>query len=177
MGRRPIMAISQLRNSNKILIIGLPKCGQHSLLRYLKKEFPDKEIDSVEYAWRGQEGIDLYHEKYEGWQPVIILRDNIDRIWSSYNFFGYVDSMDLQTYLEVEKPDGLGGILPFINPIVQGDYQYWINIWKEYNPIILHLEDLQKLEGFPHENKTETKRSYTSMTQEDRVMIKEAITQ
>ncbi len=167
MEREPIMAQSQ-KTENKIVIIGAPKCGQNSLLKYYKSI--GKDVTRIEEIFK-EDGVARYEKEFADRKPVLILRDNIDRIWSNYNFFGYKDSMTLKEYLKYDKPHNVIGEG---NPVKQGRYQYWINKWKDHDLEIVYLEDLQKLEGFPHENSTKLN---TPMTDKDRVMIKEAITQ
>ena len=53
---------------------------------------------------------------------------------------------------------------------------YWIDVWKDYDPIVVYLEDMEKLEGFPHENKTSGRREYPKITDGERKLIAEALT-
>ncbi len=163
--------MAKIKTTNKIVIIGAPKCGQNSLLKYYKSI--GKEVTRVEEIFK-EDGVTRYEKEFADHKPVLILRDNIDRIWSGYHFFDYAKSMTLKEYLKHDKPHNVIGEG---NPVKQGNYQYWINKWKDHDLEIVYLEDMEKLEGFPHENKTSTKRLYPMITNEERMTIKEAITQ
>jgi len=150
-------------------IIGMPKCGQVSLENYLRDRFPGKEARRIEKIWKPKEIQDVVEKRPpEEWHYVIILRDNVERIWSSYHYFDYYKSMSLEKYL---NHDIQGTRLGPMNPIKQGNYGRWLKEWSSLNPIIVTLEDMQKLPGFPHMNKTGDKRKYPEISESDRELI------
>lgn len=157
--------------TKNILIVGVPKCGQNSLHKYLKAKYPNQDVTRSEYFWELKKSKKEIDEIYKDYQMVIILRDNVERIWSGYRFYCHTD-LSIDEYLKFTNGEDWGHLQ--INPVEQGDYKYWINLWKEYNPIIVWLEDCIKLEGFPHENITKDNREdYKDITEADRQIIKE----
>ena len=150
-------------------IIGMPKCGTVSLQTYLKERFPGQEAVRVEQIWKPDfvEKVATVRPK-EDWHYVIILRDNIDRIWSSYYYFEMNKQMSLAEYLNY---DIHGSRLGIANPIKQGMYSQWVDVWRELKPIVVTLEEMREYEGFPHENKTGERREYPSITEADRKLI------
>jgi len=158
-----------------ILIIGTPKCGQNSLLKYLQAKYPDRDVRRLEVIWKPDVGERHIKKEFADYQLVCIFRENVERIWSGYWYFGFDSMMSLEDYMRFEKPEELGGI-GTANPLVQGDYDYWLRQYAKYKPIVVYLEDCQKLEGFPHENPTKTmRREYPQMTPQDRHIIQEAL--
>ncbi len=145
-------------------IIGMPKCGTVSLEQYLKERFPGQEARRIEQVWKGN--IEEVKEKRNPseWHYVIILRDNVERIWSGYHYFQMAKTMTLEAYLKYELANTRMGVS---NPIKQADYSHWLKVWESLEPIVVTLEDMMKLDGFPHSNKTDR----PDMTESDRVLI------
>lgn len=146
----------------------MPKCGTVSLEQYLKDRFPGKEARRIEQIWKNNVDKVIEMRPPEDWHYVIILRDNVDRIWSSYHYFDMYDKMSLEEYLNYDTHGYRMGIA---NPIKQADYGHWLKIWQPLNPIITTLEEMQQLEGFPHLNKTGERRDYPEITDNDRKLI------
>ena len=77
--------------------------------------------------------------------------------------------MSLEDYLKYEHSEfstvGIG------NPIKQGQYEHWISFWRKYNPIVITVDEMNELPGFPHLNKTGDRREYPEMTESERDLI------
>jgi hypothetical protein len=155
--------------TKNLIIVGTPKCATNSLEQYLRDRFP-QEVRRIEVIWRGQEGVDdtVYRFPPDKWQYIITIRNNVERIWSNYHYF-QMTKMSLEDYLKYEHSEfstvGMG------NPIKQGQYEHWISFWREYDPIILSVDQMNDLPGFPHLNKTGDKREYPEMTESERELI------
>ncbi len=164
---------SEIPEDKHIAIIGAPKCGTCSLQKYLQERFPDKTVVRTESIFKGERGVKEFKDNHSDKVAVIITRDDVKRIWSQYNYFALQDKMTLKEYLEYDLRDkeDIFASLGKGNPIKQAQWDYWFKIWEEVNPIITTLEECQKLEGFPHENKTADRRHYPDITDEDRELI------
>jgi hypothetical protein len=147
----------------------MPKCGTVSLEKYLKTRFPGKEAVRVEQVWK-EDAVERVTELRppEEWHHVIILRHNVDRIWSNYHYFDHYDKMSLEEYLNYDIDGYRMGIA---NPIKQGDYGHWLKVWQPLNPIVVILEHMYHMKGFPHMNKTGERRDYPEITNNDRDLI------
>jgi hypothetical protein len=155
--------------TKNLIIVGTPKCATNSLEQYLRDRF-DQEVRRIEVIWRGQDGLDdtVYRFPPDKWQYIITIRDNVERIWSNYHYF-QMTKMSLEDYLKYDHSEfstvGIG------NPIKQAQYEHWISFWREYDPIILSVEQMNELPGFPHLNKTGDKRDYPEITDSERELI------
>jgi len=47
-----------------------------------------------------------------------------------------------------------------VNPIKQSDYVRWAEPFKKWNVVVYKLEDMVKLDDFPHENPTKRKEPF-----------------
>jgi hypothetical protein len=156
--------------TKNLIIVGTPKCATNSLEQYLRDRFP-QEVRRIEVIWRGQEGVDdtVYRFPPDKWQYIITMRNNVDRIWSNYYYFQMNDKMSLEDYLKYDHSEfstvGIG------NPIKQGQYHHWFSFWAKYDPIIITVEQMNKLPGFPHLNKTGDRRNYPEITESDKNLI------
>lgn len=168
---------SNIPEDKHLAIVGAPKCGTNSLQKYLKTLFPDKEVIRTETLFKGKHGVDDFKKNHSNKVPIIITRNDVDRIWSQYHYFDLKNRMTLKEYLEynIRDKDDIFKGWGKGNPIKQAQWKYWIDIWKELNPIIVTLEECMKLEGFPHDNKTELLRSYPKINKEERELIEEAL--
>ena len=147
----------------------MPKCGTVSLEKYLKTRFPDKEARRIEQVWKENSVKQVLEQRpKDDWHYIIILRDNIERIWSNYHYFDHYDKMTLEEYLNYDIHGFRMGIA---NPIKQGNYGHWLKVWQPLDPIIVTLEEVSKLEGFPHMNKTNERREYPEITESQKKLI------
>jgi hypothetical protein len=130
----------------KFVVIGFIKCGQSSLIEYLRREHDLPVIDSNgdplvrrnECIWQ-HDGVKTMEKlDKQGFKCVIILRDAVERIWSSYYYFGHYRKMTYEKYLALEGSNSHGEE----NPIKQSNYNYWINKFEKFDPLIFHLEDI-----------------------------------
>jgi len=144
----------------KFVVVGFPKCGQNSLIEYLRVKYnlPVVGRDGAplvtksEFIWH----YDAF-EKMETWEGrgykcVIIRRNPADRIWSSYNYFGYKEKMRFEEYLDLE---GYSKLLGEENPIKQSNYDYWIKQLNLYSPLVFDLEKISIDPTFPTLNENE----------------------
>jgi hypothetical protein len=144
----------------------MPKCGTVSLEKYLKERFPGKEARRIEQVWKNALERVTTQRPPEEWHYVIILRDNVKRIWSGYHYFKFSNQMTLEEYLNHghNESNRMGAV----NPIEQADYGKWLDVWSSLDPITVYLEDMVEMDGFPHDNKTI---DLPEMTEKDRDMI------
>jgi hypothetical protein len=152
----------------KYVIVGIPKCGQVSLETYLKKCGYD--VERHDNIWRSN-AREIIEMQNPGRIPIIITRDPIQMIWSSYWYWHYKDIMSFPDYLKYTK-SGKESSLGNENPIEHADYEKHINKFLDMKPILLKFEDLIKIDGWPHENKTEKK---PELPLKFRQMIEEAL--
>ncbi len=115
---------------NKILVIGMPRCGAHSLGQYLTKKHPDKTVITDEYTFLSDATIrECNIDKALAESEVyIILRKDITK-WE-------------------ESFEAIMG-----KPPLESMWEFVIRIGKFCDPIILYLESMQELKDFPHLNK------------------------
>lgn len=118
-----------LDKSKKYSIVGSPKCGTSSLGEYLRRLGYDVTEDELYF-------MDKENYPHKDRIPIVILRDPVERAWSDFNFFGQIH----RTIKDSCK---------------WSRYQDGIKLWD--NPIIFYLEDLQKLQDFPHHNENTRK--------------------
>lgn len=134
--------------------IGFIKCGQNSVVEYFYHKFNMKHpMERNEFIWN-KRAEELYTGKYlrRNDRAVIITRDPVDRIWSSYNYFDFINKrMSYEEYLyHVGYHDAHGEE----NPVMGSNYEKWLVPFKKYNPLIINLEKISQIQGFPHQNKT-----------------------
>ena len=151
----------------KFVIIGFPKCGQVSIIDYMRTKNKDIIVKKDELIWN-KKGPEIFLEKYSDRViPFIITRDPIERMWSAYNYFqfggddwehGHGDppichQMSFPKYLDLK---GYEHHLGEMNPVSQSNYAKWYVHWKDLGLIkTFRLEDLKKTENFPHKNITQ----------------------
>jgi len=153
------------------VVIGCTKCGQISLAQYLQRRF-HTEVPRFEVFWR-RDGPDVFENEYgehDSRQPYIILRNPVDRIWSCYFYFRHNKTMKISEYLEHEAYDEFVGEE---NPIKQSDYTKFIELYLQFEPVILKLEDMKRNSNFPHRNKTDGQKGldFYPMSKHDRCII------
>jgi len=145
------------RTQNKFVIVGFPKCGQSSLIEYLRVKYnlPIVGRDGAplvtksEFIWHYDAFEKMLKWEERGYKCVIIKRDPVERIWSSYNYFGYREKMTYEEYLNFE---GYTNLLGEENPIKQSRYSYWMRQLLYFSPIIFKLEEVSKDPKFPKLN-------------------------
>ena len=113
-----------LDKSKKYSIVGVPKCGTSSMGEYMRKFGFDVTEDELYF-------MDKENYPHKDRIPIIILRDPIERAWSDFNFF-----KDFHDTIQ--------------KACKWSRYYEGIKLWN--NPIIFHLEELQKIPEFPHYN-------------------------
>ena len=140
----------------KYVIVGFPKCGQISLETYLRGLGYD--VQRHDIIWRSN-ASDMVKTQNPGRTPIIMTRDPIQMIWSSYFYWHYKETMSFEKYLKhkVVRESSLGNE----NPIDHADYEKHINKFLDMKPILLKFEDMITIEDYPHENKTEKKPTIT----------------
>jgi len=153
---------------DKFIIIGFPKCGQISLINYVREKFKEVIIKKDELIWN-RNGPEIFLEKYaDRVTPMLITRDPIERMWSAYNYFqfggddwehGHGDPPICEQYTFPEYLDikGYEHHLGEMNPVSQSNYAKWKKHWKDKIGHIktFKLEELIKKEDFPHKNITQ----------------------
>lgn len=75
------------------VVIGLPKCGTSSLQRYLKEKYSiPKGVGKIESIFDPGARFS-YDQFYSGATPYVIVRDQAERLWSGFHYFGYYKRM------------------------------------------------------------------------------------
>lgn len=149
-----------MKQMNKFVIVGFPKCGQNSLIEYLRAKYNLPVTDNSgsplvtksEFIWKTDAVEQMTKWDAKGYKCVIIKREPVDRIWSSYYYFGYYTKMSYENYLEIR---GYHRTLGEENPLLQSDYDHWIDRLKSFKPLVYDLEEILKESSFPVINKTE----------------------
>ncbi len=133
-----------LKDDSKYIIVGFPKCGQMSLMAYLKNQGHD--VERFDQIWRS-DSAKRTKEQHPGRIPIIITRAPIQMIWSSYFYWHYKSVMSFPKYLKhkVRRESSLGDE----NPIDHADYEKHIAKFADMNPILFKFEELLKLPDFP----------------------------
>lgn len=138
----------------KYVIIGFIKCGQVSLKKMLEAQ--GHEVERYEVATHHL-GPRMIKKTYPEYEPVIITRDPIKRIWSQYQYLKETKFHDksFEDYLDIWNTHHFWF---HENPIFQSHYEEHLPRWP--NAIIYKFEDLIKDPNFPHENPTKTKTAF-----------------
>lgn len=128
--------------SRKPVVIGFMKAGQSSLTKWL-------DCKKIESAWR-EDALDTYERIFEteNYQPIFIIRHPIMRAWSHYWYFKWYEKFSWREFLQLDGVDGHG----VLDPIEQSNYFKWISKFKKHNPLVVRLEDMEMIDGFPKEN-------------------------
>ena len=156
------------------VVIGFPKCGQESLLEYLKGRYPNRKTKKDEIIWN-KKGVEIFKEKYgDRMHPVIITREPILRMWSAYWYFEYTGETPYNerfTFPEYLKLEDYKYHIGEMNPVKQSNYQRWIKDWLELKPIIFKLETVSQNTNFPHLNQTKVVRDKITPVMPDRFYL------
>ena len=135
----------------KYVIIGGRKCGTTSLELFLKIQGFD--VVRREQLFTKNDGFKLYEQEFYDRQPILILRNPIDRAYSDWKYARQEKRTELnyRDYCELENYNaGLGEL----NPIKQSNYKQWFKNWN-ITLDIFQLEDMQKVKDFPKINSTD----------------------
>ncbi|UVF62430.1 hypothetical protein [Nitrososphaeria virus YSH_922147] len=132
-------------------VIGYAKCGTVSVQRWMLNQG----YDCTKNEWPVYWDIERLRNHLQDRIPVIVKRKKIDALWSFYEYFGYRGQIGFKDFLEIRIRNN-----NFLNmtPLEIYDYSHIERI-KELNPIVYDIEELQKLDDFPHENITLRKTS------------------
>ena len=157
----------------KYVIIGGRKCGTSSLEVFLNMQ--GFNVVRREQLFTKNDGYDLYNLEFSDYQPVLILREPIDRAYSDYKFavqekrpkcFNKKGVLSFREYCLLENYDpGMGEL----NPLKQSNYKKWFDNWN-MKIDIMTLEDMKKVKGFPKLNSVEGK-----ISKEDRAWTKDKL--
>lgn len=118
-------------------VVGFPKCGTVSLQSRLPPDTPRYEWAYLTF------GKDAFLHRFPNTRPIFITRDPVERTWSAYCYFDVFTKMGLEEWLQngVGKCDQRLGIH---DPVKCANYGYYINQWRDLNPIVIKLEDYKK---------------------------------
>jgi len=97
-----------------------------------------------------------FNKNHSKSKPVVIVRDQSERLWSGYWFFHWYNHMSFTEFLGMqnEKYQNLG----FNFPLKSCDWKKYLDPFYDLKPIIVKLDEMQKESGFPHDKVTiETK--------------------
>jgi hypothetical protein len=101
--------------------------------------------------------------KHGHFTPLIITRDPIERIWSAFRYFKPKETF--KDYLLTDLEQNFGAY----NPIIGSNYKRWIEPFLKYDPVIVSLEFMSKMPGFPKANVTP---HFYDMPKEDLLLAK-----
>ena len=156
-----------MNKTEKYVVVGFPKCGQMSLVKYLQDEGYD--VTRQDNIWNSRARQEI-EDQQPGRIPIIITRDPVEMIWSSYWYWHYKDVMPFHKYLKhrVTRESSLGNE----NPIDHADYEKHINKFLDMKPVMFKFEEVVKLPNYPHVNETGYK---PALPLKFRVLIEEAL--
>ncbi len=122
-----------------IIILGFPKCGTTSLMKYLEKEY-DKIVTRREWCYKPfEEQLKLFKKEFgdpKDYKLAFITRNPAERMWSYYKSHS----------IPWEKNPNIDKVLEEVN------YWHWIEMWNDYRPNVYNLEGLSTEPDFPHLN-------------------------
>ncbi len=150
----------------KYVIIGGRKCGTTSLEVFLNMQ--GFNVVRREQLFTKNDGYDLYNLEFSGYQPILILREPVDRAYSDWKYAKQEKRTELnyRDYCLFENyNNGLGEL----NPLAQSNYKKWFDNWN-MKIDIMTLEDMQKVKGFPKLNSVDGK-----ISKEDRQWTKDKL--
>lgn len=155
----------------KFLMLGFPKCGQHSMITYLKARFHIWDIKSVEILWNTTALKTFEHNwATEEYQLIIVIRNVYDFIRSGYYFWKYYKTMSFENFLDFKlkkwDEDGTETVID------RADFERWIRPFYKYNPMVIDIDEMAKNPNFPHEFETE---EHPPLTREQKELIREKL--
>ena len=137
-----------LLKGNSYVIVGFPKCGTQSLMKYLHKNGIDC-LSREAWIFMGQQGIEYYKKHCSNYAPIIVTRNPVERAWSDY-----------WHTIQLNKDIGLTETTrkKLLEKVSRSSfYDKNIHLWNKLSPIMLRFESLLEQKDFPQENKTEFK--------------------
>lgn len=133
----------------KVAIIGFPKCGTTSLHKHLEKLGVTVQRPEIIYYLDTPQGFDYVKEHLKGYKLVTVWRNNAERLWSAWHFFGFNTRMSFERFIKGVGNDyhGVG-----CNGIGQCDYEYYEENWRQngFKILSINLDDIK--EFLPKEN-------------------------
>jgi hypothetical protein len=108
-------------------------------------------------AYHDYDPIDWFKEYCQNRIPVIIMRDPIRRVVSLYHYKKHHQKGDVYEIHENSLREALENRPYMYN---QSNYDKYIGMWSPYSPMLVYLEDLVQLNGFPHVNKCGCEKNY-----------------
>ena len=118
----------------ELIIIGFNKCGQTALSKHLNCK-----VNELIYY---PDALERYKKHYSNHTPVFILRDRAEKLWSEYHYFEENRKMSWTEFLDYRSPEVDRG---YSTPIERTDYWHYIEPFREFNPIVLTLEDMETI--------------------------------
>jgi len=131
----------------KYFIIGIHKCGTHSLQQYLELKGHSVLLDENFFRTHG---VEDYSNNHAHLKPIIILRDPIERSWAQYNY-KRLESQQWHKGYAIDPKQSFEEAVVF-HPELIKDSQYK-RILKEFELIdleVVYLENFIDVKDFPH---------------------------
>jgi len=150
----------------KYVIIGGRKCGTTSLEVFLNMQ--GFNVVRREQLFTKNDGYELYNQEFSEYQPILILREPVDRAFSDWKYSVQEKRTELN-FREYCLTENYSPSLGELNPIKQSKYKKWFMNWN-IELEIMSLEHMQKQKGFPRINTTEGE-----ISEEDRKWTKDKL--
>ena len=135
----------------KYVIIGGRKCGTTSLEVFLNMQGYD--VVRREQLFTKTDGYDQYSHEFSDRQPILILRNPIERAYSDWKY-ALQEKRTTLSYKEYCETPNYHPSLGELNPLEQSNYKKWFKNW-DMEIDLMSLEDMKKVKGFPELNTTE----------------------
>lgn len=112
-----------------------------------------------------------YDTFHKGAKPIIVIRDQAERLWSGFHFFGYNNIMTFEKFLTNKDP--IRANLGFDEPLKCCDWEPFVKEFADLQPEIYKLDELKKLKDFPRVKiqKEAKDRRYPDLPDEYRKMV------
>lgn len=147
------------RLKTKYHILGVEKCGTAALENYLRNK--GFKVIRNEELYEKPNVVELHYTYFPDYQPVMILRDPVERVYSHYWYKRYN-----QKGHSDEIKCSLEKALDLHPEIIEASkFEKHLKRWKGLPLLIFHLEELQKLDDF-HKINTTDKPPLTSIQRE-----------
>jgi len=153
-------SIFGLDKSKKYALVGASKCGTTSFTKYLGQNgYHVEKLDSWLWFPEFIAGVKP-GGKFEGYVPIMILRDPVERAWSHYHYmFQNKPVEDTDEHIKKQRLEEVSR---------KSCYTPWLMKWLEQcdDLRVFWYEDLVSLPDFPHENATVVKPELDDETRE-----------